>query len=113
MTRVYVPATLDDLRRYVGEGMVPEGAERFVPADDDEESEYDALMAAADASAELLDGPGRRVVVVGEVADPDSVIEWSRVRAVHADPAEVDPTASELPDPGWYATQEVDGLLAD
>jgi hypothetical protein len=52
-------------------------------------------------------------VVVGEVADPDSAIEWSRVRAVHADPAEVDPGASELPDPGWYATQEVDGLLAD
>jgi len=113
MTRVYVPATLDDLRRYVEAGAVPEGVERFVPADDDEESEYDALMAAADASADLLDGPGRRVVVVGEVADPDSMIEWSRVRAVHADPAEVDPSASELPDPGWYATQEVDELLAD
>jgi hypothetical protein len=113
MTRIYVPATLDDLRSYVKAGSVPAEAERFVAADEDEESEYDALLAAADASAALLAGPGRRVVVVGEVADPDAAVDWSRVQAVHADPAEVDPTASGLPDPGWYATQEIADLLAD
>ncbi len=113
MIRVYVPATLDDLRHYVDEGSVPAEVERFVAADEDEESEYDAMLAAADASAALLAGPGRRVVVVGEVADPDAAVDWSRVQAVHADPAEVDPTASGLPDPGWYATQEIADLLAD
>ena len=113
MTRVYVPATLDSLRRFVDAGSVPAEAERFLPADEDEESEYDALLAAADASAALLGGPGRRVVVVGEVADPDAAVSWNRVQAVHADPAEVDPAASGLPDPGWYATQEIADLLAD
>jgi hypothetical protein len=113
VTRVYVPATLDDLRRFADAGVVPVEAERFVAAADDEESEYDALMVAADASAGLLEGPGRRVVLVGDVADPDGAIEWSRVQAVHADPADVDPEDTDLADPGWYATQEVDGLLAD
>ncbi len=113
MIRVYVPATLDDLRRFADAGVVPVEAERFVPADDDEESEYDALLVAADAAAGLLDGPGRRVVVVGDVSDPDAAIEWSRVQAVHADPVDVDPRSSDLPDPGWYATQEVTRLLAD
>ncbi len=113
MTRVYVPATLGDLRRYLDAGAVPVEAERFVAADEDEESEYDALMAAADASAALLSGSGRRVVLVGDVADPDGAIEWSRVRAVHADPADIDPSVSDLADPGWYATQEIADLLTD
>jgi hypothetical protein len=113
MKRVYVPATLDDLRRYVDAGSVPAEVERFVATDEDEASEYDALLAAADASAALLAGPGRRVVVVGEVADPDAALSWSRVQAVHADPVEVDPTAPGLPDPGWYATQEIADLIAD
>ena len=113
MTRVYVPATLDDLRRYADAGVVPVDAERFVAADEDEESEYDALMAAADAAAGLLSGTGRRVVVVGDVADPDAEIAWSRVQAVHADAGDVDPRASDLPDPGWYATQEIADLLRD
>ena len=56
-------------------------------ADDAEESEYAALMAAAVESRALLAGPGRRVVVVAEVADPDGAVAMDRVVAVHVDTA--------------------------
>ena len=60
-----------------------------VAADDGEESEYAALMTAADASAELLaglpDGERRRVVVVAETATADGPVRWRDVVAVHVD----------------------------
>jgi len=106
--RVYVPTTLAELAGFVEAGLVPESAERFVAADEDEESEYAALMAAAEAAAALLAGPGRRVVVVGEVADPDAAVPLSRVVAVHADTAD---GADPDDDLAWFATQEIPFLL--
>jgi hypothetical protein len=109
-TRVYVPTTLDGLAGFVLEGGIPEAAERFEAADDSEEGEYDALMAAADTSAELLQGPGRRVVVVAETSEPTGVIAMRLVVAVHVDTEDdADPDA----DLAWYATQEIADLLPE
>ena len=108
MTRVYVPATLGSLAEWVDQGYVPAEADRFVPPGDDEESEYDALVAAADASAELLAGPGRRVVVVAEVRHADAPVAMEQVVAVHADTRD-DPDPDD--DLGWYATQEIRDLV--
>jgi hypothetical protein len=110
--RVYVPATLGTLADFVDAGEVPAGEDRFVAADESEEAEYDALATAADASAELLGGRGRRVVVVAEVSDPDAAFPTSRVSSVHVDTDDVDARAADLPDLGWYAVQEIPDLLA-
>ncbi|MEI5672690.1 MULTISPECIES: DUF6912 family protein [Nocardioides] len=107
-TRVYVPTTLAGLASYVAAGEVPASAERFVAPDESEEGEYAALVAAGEAAAELLDGPGRRVVVVGEAADPDAAVAWRQVVAVHADALE---GADPDDDLAWFATQEVPHLL--
>jgi hypothetical protein len=111
--RVYVPATLELLARFVEDGQVPAHVERVVAGAADEESEYAALMSAADVSAALLGGAGRRVVVVAEVADPSAAVPIAQVVAVHADtedrPADADPDD----DLGWYASQEIDQLLGD
>lgn len=106
--RVYLPLTLSSLADAHGSGIVPTGAERFVAADDDEQSEYDALMAAADASAALLEGSGRRVVLVAEVADPDGAIRMDDVVACHVD---LEDDADPDDDLGWFATQEIPDLL--
>ena len=78
-----------------------------------EEHEYAALMTAADSSAELVadlaDGLRRRVVIVAEAAGPDDPIPLRDVVAVHVDPAD-DAAADD--DLAWYATQEIDSLLA-
>jgi hypothetical protein len=110
--RVYVPTTPARLAAYVEAGRVPAADLRLVAPDEDEESEYAALMAAADEAAELLDGPGRRVVLVAEVADPDSDLPRKRWVAVHADtddfvPGSTDPDT----DLGWFGTQEIPDLL--
>ena len=85
MTRVYVPATLESLARWHADGQIPAAAiaEAFEAPDETEEGEYAALMSAADASAELLAGPGRRVVVV--VDSVYAPAAWRDVVAVHAD----------------------------
>ena len=87
-TRVYVPATLDALARFVAEGGIgptPVHAHAVTawlraawPEADEEEWEYAALMAAADASLALLteEDPPRRVVLVAEV---DDLVEDPRV----------------------------------
>jgi hypothetical protein len=110
--RIYVPATLAGLAGYLRSGAVPSTAERFVAPDDSEESEYAALEAAAVAAVGLLDGPGRRVVLVAEVADEDAAVPLDRLEAVHADTEPVDPAARDLPDLAWFATQEIEDLLA-
>ena len=112
MTRRYVPTTLPDLARD-WEGDAPPVAGAVLAHDDAEETEYAALMTAADASAELVaslpDGQRRRVVVVVETAGPDDPATWRDVVAVHADDHDdADPDA----DLAWWATQEVGGLLA-
>nr|WP_253942688.1 hypothetical protein [Nocardioides sp. zg-1230] len=84
-----------------------------VAADDGEESEYAALMTAADASAELLaglpDGQRRRVVVIAETATEDAPVRWRDVVAVHVD-TEDDADADD--DLAWWATQEIGDLIS-
>ena len=109
--RVYLPTTLAGLARLRDEGSLPASAERYVADGDSEEDEYAALMAAAADAAALLDGPGRRVVVVAEVADPDAVVTLRDVVAMHADPEDRPAGADPDEDLGWYAAQELDQLL--
>jgi hypothetical protein len=108
--RVYVAATLRQLAGFVaGDEVV--GGDRFVAEDDSENAEYAALAAAADAATTMLDGSGRRVVVVGNVPDPDADFPMRLVAAVHVDPEPVEARDQDLPDLGWYAVQEVADLL--
>ena len=108
MSRVYVPTTLEALAGFVELGYVPESVERFVAPGDDEESEYAALVAAAEASALLLGGPGRRVVLVADVDDVDGSVAMGMAEAVHAD---IDAEAGADDDLAWFATQEIPALL--
>ncbi len=108
MTRVYVPTTFADLATYVDNGYISEAAERFVSPGEDDESEYAALLAAAELAEALLDGPGRRVVVVAEVTYEDGPIAMEQVVAVHAD---TDDDHDPDDDLGWFATQEIPYLL--
>ena len=117
--RTYVPATPALLAEWHAAGAVPAEAERVVAPGEDEESEYAALMGAADASLELLGGAGRRVVVVvEETVGPDrgdvpapAAVAWRHVAAVHADAVERPAGADPDDDLAWYATQEVAQLL--
>jgi hypothetical protein len=112
MTRVYLPVTLQALAGYVAAGSIPASSERYVAPDESEEAEYDALAAAAEDAAAALEGVGRRVVVVADVPDPDATFGLERVVAVHADTEDIDPTAGNLPELAWFATQEITELLA-
>ena len=106
--RLYVPATLEQLRGWWAAGAVSGHEEPYVAEDESEEAEYAALEAAAETSAELDPADGRRVVLVLEVADEADSLPVERVVAVHADPAEGALRGEDL---GWYATQEVPDLL--
>ncbi len=110
--RVYLPTTLGGLARLRDDGSLPASAERYVADGDSEEQEYAALLAAAAESAELVGGPGRRVVVVADVPDPDGEVALRDVVAVHADPVDRPAGADPDEDLGWYATQEIDAILA-
>jgi hypothetical protein len=113
--RLYVPATLELLGRWHAAGEVPAadpgvlGA--FEAPDDTEEAEYAALMSAADASAEMLAGPGRRVVLVVEAGSPTAPSPSREWAAVHADLAERPPGADPDEDLGWFGTQEIPDLV--
>jgi hypothetical protein len=111
VTRVYLPLTRADLTRLHEESALPASLERYVAEDDSEEAEYAALMAAAAESQAALGGPGRRYVLVADLADPDSAVPLKRVVAVHADPADRPADADPEDDLGWYATQEIADLL--
>jgi hypothetical protein len=106
--RIYVPTTLADLAAYVAAGAVPASADRVLAEGEDEESEYAALMTAADLSADLLAEPGRRVVVVAEPPEAEGAVPMRLVVAVHAD---TDDGADPDDDLAWYATQEIPDLL--
>lgn len=106
--RIYLPLTIERLREYALAGTVSDYDEPFVSEDDDEESEYAALMAAAGASAELQPGGARRVVLVAEVGAEGEPVPMRRVLSVHADL----PGAGPDDDLAWFATQEIDDLLA-
>lgn len=112
--RAYLPLTLALLAEQHAQGEFLATDEVVVATEDDEEAEYDALMTAAESSAVLLSGAGRRVVVVAELdkaPEPGWTIPLKRVVAVHADtedrPADADPDD----DLGWFATQEIPFLL--
>ena len=111
MTRRYLPTTLPRLAdEWAGTG--PSSTGEVVASDDGEETEYVALMTAADASAELLadlpDGRRRRVVVVAETASADALVTWRDVVAVHVDDHD---DADPDDDLAWWATQEIGDLV--
>lgn len=106
--RVYVPASLDLLADWLVAATVPWPPDAIVATDDDEESEYAALMAAADESAELIGRVGRRVVVVAEVAVEGDPIPMRQVVAAHADVADFTDPDDDL---AWFATQEIPDLF--
>ncbi len=138
--RVYVPATLGALERFVEAGGIGPSPVHGHAATDwlrdawsdasEEEWAYAALMAAADDAAVLLadsraegERP-RRVVVVAEVdgvtedrestaVTVDTAIALRLVQAVHADTEDVDPSVPQaLGDLAWFAVQEIPDLLA-
>jgi hypothetical protein len=98
--RVYLPATLADLRVLLDSGQLGEpplpayavtaGLREWYAEGDDEELEYAAMSLAARASVRLLDrvlaedasAPARRVVVVAEVpaAEPVPQVDRAAVR---------------------------------
>lgn len=105
--RIYLPLTLERLAEVVRAGVADESLERFVAADDSEESEYLALMSAADASTSM--GADRRVVLVAQVEHEDAAVPRRTWTAVH-----VDADADHDPDdePGWFGIQELAAVLA-
>jgi hypothetical protein len=115
VTRLYLPATPVSLAELdAGSGL--DATEAYVAADESEEAEYAALVAAAEVSAALVSGLAeglrRRVVVVADVPGEPATIGIADVVAVHADPADVgDGGADPDDDLGWYATQEIPDLI--
>lgn len=106
MTRVYLPATAEELVAWAHARLVPAGAERVLAESEDEQDEYAALMTAAD-----LADPVRRIVVVAEVpGDGEGEVGWSDVAAIHADAEPRDADADPDEDLAWFATQEWDQL---
>lgn len=112
--RVYLPTTVARLRELVESGTIDPDPEPFEADGDDpdpEGAEYAALMGAADASAALLDGAGRRVVLVAEVVDPTAPVALGHLVAVHADVAERPAGADPDEDLAWFGVQEIETLL--
>jgi hypothetical protein len=110
--RRYCATTLPALADHVRAGQLPVPADAVLARDESEDAEYEALVQAADASAALVaglpDGQRRRVVVVTE-ATSGELVPLSRVLSVHADATD---DADPDEDLGWYATQELEDLLA-
>ena len=160
--RVYLPATVPLLRRWLADGQAPAGLgwavtpslREWYREGDEEEMEYVAQLAAGRSSLGLLaehpEAPRRRVVVAADAPDLDVMptggargqvtvtvplpcARWASalVDAPDAEPAvaaavEALPAAATGDDDaafaldeaaaaelGWYALQELDGLLAD
>jgi hypothetical protein len=109
--RVYVPTTLAGLAAFHAAGEVPAGADHVEPAGDDEDSEYDALMTAAAASADLGPPDGRRVVLVAEVPEAGAAVPMRLVVSVHCDTEDRPAGADPEDDLAWFATQEVPDLI--
>ena len=112
MTRRYLPTTWPRLAdRWQDDG--PDGLDPVLADDETEETEYAALMTAADLSAGLLDGlpdgQRRRVVVVVETATADGAMTWRDVVAVHVDDHD---DAEPDDDLAWWASQEIGDLVA-
>jgi hypothetical protein len=137
--RVFVPATVDDLRHLHDEARLAAPLEAFGATPQlraelgdlgEEETEYALTTAAAESSYDVLrfkgDRVGRRVVLVADVedsavethGDTPGVVRVSadvviaQVAAVLVDPSELELAALPDVDLAWYATQEIPGLLA-
>ncbi len=110
--RVYAPATRDLLSAWHAAGGVPADAERVLAEGDDEDSEYAALMTAADLATGLGPADGRRVVVVAETtgSGDGELSLWTWV-AVHADVTDRTADADPDDDLGWFGVQEIPDLL--
>ena len=110
--RCYLPTTLASLA-HDWEGPGPRVSDPVVAEDEAEESEYAALMTAADGSAALVaglpDGSRRRVVVVVETALADQPVTWRDVVARLVDTLD---DAGEDEDLAWWASQEIGDLIA-
>ena len=114
MTRAYLPLTIAALAEAYSAGEVVVTDDVVLAPDDSEEQEYAALMTAADASAELVAGPGRRVVLVVDVAEEPAAgdrVPRSRWAAVHADTQDRPVDADPDDDLGWFGVQEIPHLV--
>lgn len=122
--RLYVPATWRGLQALAEkQQFVPEaGAEPVVAEGDDEESEYAALMTAADLSTALVVAAGspdrRRVVVVvessataGETGSLPAAVPLRDVVALHLDTEDRGPDADPDDDLAWFAPDELTDLF--
>lgn len=112
MSRIYLATTIAGVRRLLESGSLAAEPELFEPDGDDEAAEYAALMSAADASAALLTGPGRRVVLVAEVGDLSGPVALADLVAVHADLTDRPEGADPDEDLAWFGVQEIDTLLS-
>ncbi|GAA1476435.1 hypothetical protein GCM10009623_08810 [Nocardioides aestuarii] len=113
MSRAYVPATRPLLAAWHAAGGVPADAERVVAPADDEDSEYAALMTAADLATALGPADGRRVVVVADApGDADRDLPLATWAAVHADTADRTPDGDPDDDLLWFGVQEIAAVLA-
>ncbi|MBU1801547.1 MAG: hypothetical protein KKA97_04760 [Actinobacteria bacterium] len=111
MTRIYLPTTIERVRGLLESRTIAPDPEPFEADGDDEGAEYAALMSAADVSTSLLDGPGRRVVLVAEVSDASAPLALSDLVAVHADVADRPEGADPDEDLAWFGVQEIDSLV--
>lgn len=116
MSRAYAPATRQLLAAWHAAGAVPADAERVLAPGDDEESEYAALMTAADLATRLAAAggstDGRRFVVVADVpGDGTGDLPLATWAAVHADTTDRTPDADPDDDLLWFAVQEIPTLL--
>ena len=135
--RVFVAATFDELRTLAADrvvraglaavGVTPAFRESYA-AGDDEELAYAALAAAAARSQVLVEAGSaerRRVVLAcdtediapGEDAEAGCLlltadVPVARVAAIHVDDTDVDFSDAEGYELLWFATQELDTLLA-
>ena len=114
--RVYLPSTTATLSDEVaaGEFVVPQGVDPVVPEGEDEESEYAALLTAADASTELAVAAGapglRRVVLVFEadsVPAPGDVLPARWLVSAHLDTEDRTPDSDPDDDLAWFIPSEL------
>lgn len=111
--RIYVPATRPLLAAWFEAAAVPGDAERVMSNGDDEDSEYDALLTAAELALALRPDDGRRVVLVAETGrgEADGAVPLRQWVAVHCDVADRAADADPDDDLGWFAVQEIPDLI--
>lgn len=93
MMRIYLPATLGDVETLAAGGAVT--TEAFVPATEDEDSEFTAFGEAAEHGV---------AVISADVAASDEPVTMDNVASFHVD---LDGSGNLA----WFATQEVDAVL--